>query len=238
MATVNVGVDGGRPCKFLFRELFAPALHDQFLTEFCTITQDGFLEIDGYLAVLQKAAGSVHFDHGLTAEIVGLGFGRLPLSMEVLACDVVSCVVEIATKRAPGRPPPMASLGAHDDGYRAARRPVGQHLGCCVDGGWFTGVPRLLLGFGPWRVGGSLDQIVYPQPFLSATKEREGVCARHGVHRVVPSTSLVSNHRLWLAYASSKEGEHFVPVFIRLGEHQCDVGQNTFSVVVAVGNRR
>ena len=229
-------VDGGRPTEFLFSQLFAAAFNNEFLAQFCAISQHRFLEGHGYFPVFKQAPGSVDLDHRLVFEIVKFRLGGGPLSVQVVVGHIVSCIVEITAKGATRRPPPVASLGPQDDGNRTAGRAVRQHFWRGVNRGWLAGVPRLLLGLGPWRISGCLDQIVNSQALLPLTEQRKGIGIGHGHHRRSPSASLASNHRIRFADTRFEESNHPVTVFIGLGEHQRDVGKNALPVAIVVSN--
>ena len=158
--------------------------------------------------------------------------------MKVLAGNIVSRVVEVAAKSTARRPPPVTSLGPQNDRHCTARRSVSENFWSGVDRGWFTCIPGLLFGFGPGRIGGCLDKIMDTQSFLTASEKRERIGIRHEVHRMSPSVSVVSNHRLGFPDAFPKEGEHSFSIFIWLGEHKGDVRQDAVRVSVIVSNRR
>ena len=131
-------IDGRGPCEFLFGQLFASALDDEFFSKFGAVFQHSFLEFNRDFTVFQQAPRGVDLDHSLVFETVKLLFGCRPLSMKILVGNVVSRVVEVATKSAPGRPPPVASLGPQNDRYCTAGRSVRENFRGGVDRGWFT----------------------------------------------------------------------------------------------------
>ena len=229
-------VDGGRPTEFLFGKLFAAALNDEFLAKFCAISEHRFLEGHGDFPVFKQASGSVDLDHRLVFEIVKFRLGGGPLSMQVIVGHIVSCIIEITAKGATRRPPPMASLGPQNDGDRTAGRAVRQHFWRGVNRGRLAGVPRLLLGLGPRRVGGCFDQIVNSQALLPLTEQRKQIGIGHGHHRTSPSASLASNHRIRFADARFKESNQSVAVLIGLGEHQRDVRKYALLVAIVVSD--
>ena len=104
-------VDGGRPTEFLFSQLFAAALNDEFLAKFCAISEHRFLEGHRDFPVFKEAPGSVDLDHRLVFEIVKFRLGGGPLGVQVIVGHIVPCIVEITAKGATRRPPPVASFG-------------------------------------------------------------------------------------------------------------------------------